>query len=73
MEISQIKLKITALICHNTSSLIILDEVDSSLDVDTKDLYEKIVNELHISRNHIIVVIQHNRSSTIKYTKKINL
>lgn len=61
------------LIGHNTSSLIILDEVDSSLDVDTKDLYEKIVNELHISRNHIIVVIQHNRSSTIKYTKKINL
>lgn len=59
------------LLGSNTCELLMLDEVDASLDVETKALYEQIVNDLHRSKKHIILVIQHANETSINFNKEI--
>lgn len=57
------------IILKNKASLILLDEVDSGLDNDTKILYTNIINEIISEKNKILIVIQHTDSDEIEYNK----
>lgn len=56
-----------------SKDLILLDEVDSGLDVHSRELYESYVNDLIDEKKYIIMVVQHSRNSAIHYTKSVLL
>ena len=54
-------------------SLIILDEVDSGLDNETKTLFTNLINDIIKNKNKIIIGIQHTSSSNVNYNKIYNI
>lgn len=56
-----------------TASLVILDEVDSGLDVAGAELYYQKINEAVASGKHIILFVQHGTDTPIRYNKVLDL
>lgn len=57
----------------NFVDLIILDEVDAGLDIETKDIYTSIIQSLIKAKNKIIIIVQHSKEIEFEYNKKIHL
>lgn len=53
--------------------LIILDEVDAGLDIETKDIYTSIIKSLIKDKSKIIIIVQHSKEIEFEYNKKIHL
>ena len=53
-------------------SLILIDEVDSELDSETKKTYYSLLNHMASKQNKIILVIHHNDASQLNFNKTIS-
>lgn len=60
------------LLSKGKSSLIVIDEIDAGLDINSKKIYEEVVNNIISNKDKIVIIIQHT-DSNIKYNKKVNL
>lgn len=60
------------LILKSHVDCIFLDEIDAGLDVETRHLYEDIVNHLAREGDKIIFVVQHTNDSRIQFNKRID-
>lgn len=66
------KILIMKLLCnYKNSSVIILDEIQAGLDLETKNILVNVVNE--ISKDKIVLFVEHDESNNqITYNKELN-
>lgn len=61
------------MIMEPLADCIFLDEIDSELDLETRALYEELLNEIAAEKNRIICVIQHYPDSRIHFDAVVQL
>ncbi len=61
------------MIMESHADCIFLDEIDSELDLETRALYEELLNEIAAEKNRIICVIQHHPDSRIHFDAVVQL
>ena len=61
------------MIMEPLADCIFLDEIDSELDLETRALYEELLNEIAAEKSRIICVIQHYPDSRIHFDAVVQL
>jgi len=54
-----------------SADVVILDELKTGLDKKTKNLYDKIINDIAQAGKKIVIVIDHEATNELKFNKKI--
>lgn len=60
------------MVLEENVSLILIDEVDSELDTETKEKFYSYLNHIASRQDKIILLIQHNDASQLNFNKTIS-